>query len=221
LQETVKIDAKNDFSEAPAGVILEGENLKDEQDDKDEEDEEDDIGVKRDAFLDPGAVEDGRKHGKLVRDILKEQEKTMISNDFGEGTSTVSERVDGIKLGRIGGKERKNSYSQQMIEVVRENIQKICQSVNPLGKCIDFVEEDLELMRLELDKWKQEQKLQRQKLEKEQKSTVESLIPLQKELQRIDNQIEEARQQIRGLRGNILRNDDQLRMLLEKQTRSR
>ena len=40
------------------------------------------------------------------------------------------------------------------IAELRGNIQKICQSANPLGKIIDFVYEDMDQMNKELSKWK-------------------------------------------------------------------
>lgn len=223
VKDAVKVNSVANFSDTkslPNGVILEGESLKSHDEEIDEEDEG--TNVKSDLILNPAEFEDGKKHGMLVRDLLQEQKKSVVvKSDLPEGAAAGADRTDGIKLGRIGGKERRSSYSQQMIDAVRNHIQKICQSVNPLGKCIDFVNEDLELMRLELEKWKQEQTIQQQKLDKEQRSTAESLVHLEKDLQRIDQQLLDARSQIRGRRGNILRNDEQLRILLERQTRSR
>jgi TRAF3-interacting protein 1 len=35
-------------------------------------------------------------------------------------------------------------------------VQKLCQSTNPLGKCMDFVHEDLAAMAKEHDRWTNE-----------------------------------------------------------------
>lgn len=37
---------------------------------------------------------------------------------------------------------------------LREEIQKLCQTTNPLGKCIEYIQEDLESMEKEYRMWK-------------------------------------------------------------------
>eukprot|EP00611_Tribonema_gayanum_P011708 TRINITY_DN2205_c0_g1_i1.p3 TRINITY_DN2205_c0_g1~~TRINITY_DN2205_c0_g1_i1.p3 ORF type:complete len:112 (-),score=22.68 TRINITY_DN2205_c0_g1_i1:1275-1610(-) len=45
------------------------------------------------------------------------------------------------------------AYSDTDVEKLRGAIQGLCQSTNPLGRCMDLVHEDLSLMNAEMDKW--------------------------------------------------------------------
>ncbi|XXQ38763.1 TRAF3-interacting protein 1 N-terminal domain-containing protein [Plasmodiophora brassicae] len=199
------------------GVILEGGGGASADDEEEAEDDHNEDVRERMGVVGEIDASNAGKHGKLVRDILKEQEK--VASNRQEGGASAVDKAAGIKLGRIGGtsKDRRGSYSQQQIDIVREQIQKLCQSVNPLGKCIDFVFEDLDLMKRELERWKQEQEVQQQRLQAEQRATGEQLQPLRDELDRVNREIGERRDQIRALRGSILRNDDQLKQMLERQ----
>lgn len=151
------------------GVILEGGGGASADDEEEAEDDHNEDVRERMGVVGEIDASNAGKHGKLVRDILKEQEK--VASNRQEGGASAVDKAAGIKLGRIGGtsKDRRGSYSQQQIDIVREQIQKLCQSVNPLGKCIDFVFEDLDLMKRELERWKQEQEVQQQRLQAEQR----------------------------------------------------
>lgn len=54
---------------------------------------------------------------------------------------------------------------------LRDKIQSICKGANPLGKTMDYVQEDFENMSKELEKWKKESSEQQAKLEDEQRIT--------------------------------------------------
>jgi TRAF3-interacting protein 1 len=46
------------------------------------------------------------------------------------------------------------SYDDKDIEFMKNSIQALCQSTNPLGKSIDFVTEDIDSMVKEYQHWK-------------------------------------------------------------------
>lgn len=52
---------------------------------------------------------------------------------------------------------------------MRDWIQQLCQSITPLGKCIEFVHEDIEIMNRELTRWQREYQGQVELLSQEQK----------------------------------------------------
>ena len=56
---------------------------------------------------------------------------------------------------------------EKEISQLRESIQTLCRSANPLGKTMDYVQEDFENMTKELDKWRAEASGQQLKLEEE------------------------------------------------------
>lgn len=153
------------------GLIAEDEA----SDDNDEDDMGDDVEGGEDDERQHSAepVGDVRQHGKLVRDILEQEKKSALNAVNAPGhVAQKQKEAKGITMRRIGhgvGKERKGFYSQQQIEDVRESIQKLCQSVNPLGKCVDFVHEDLALMSQGLAKWRHEYERQEKRLQDAQR----------------------------------------------------
>ncbi len=63
-------------------------------------------------------------------------------------------------------------------EQLREWVQKLCQSVNPLGKCVDFVHEDMDMMTRELSRWQKEFETQQERLEVEKRyGWMEASLP--------------------------------------------
>lgn len=71
---------------------------------------------------------------------------------------TPAAKKSGIRMGRIKAKGDKGTFSQVEVEQLRGFIQKLCQSTNPLGKCMDYVHEDVEMMKSELSSWTAEYK---------------------------------------------------------------
>ena len=89
------------------------------------------------------------------------------------------------RLKRAGGADAKGSaktmgliFGESEIENLRNSIQVICQSTNPLGKCMDYVHDDLLTMSKEHDKWQSDYRTSFDALE-EQKSVAPSTTCLQ------------------------------------------
>ena len=75
---------------------------------------------------------------------------------------------------------------------MRENIQRVCQTSLPLGKCVDLVFEDVDVMNNEIAKWKQQVKHNKAQLMREHKKTVAHLRPLYRQLHMVQQQIQET-----------------------------
>ena len=112
-------------------------------------------------------------------------------------------------------KHKQKEVVKKEIEQMQQSIQSICQNVSPLSKIIDFIHEDLESMRNELDKWKKESEKHSAALQKEEAITEESLVPYREELEKIDVQIEEMRDDINMSRYNYYQNQDKIEKLIE------
>merc|ERR1719198_710530 len=115
----------------------------------------------------------------------------------GDAQDANAEKKDdgkgGIRLGRMkksGGKDKKgggmSSWTQADIEQLRVAVQQLCKSTNPLGKCMDYVHEDLSSMNKELDRWQAESRQKVDELETERAQTEESLAPLKLQLVELD-----------------------------------
>ena len=62
------------------------------------------------------------------------------------------ERDSGIS---DAGRRRDREATQKEVDKLRESIQTLTRSANPLGKLMDFLQEDVDAMQRELDTWKQ------------------------------------------------------------------
>ena len=84
-------------------------------------------------------LSDGQ-HGGLVNKILQ------TKRDF-EGKDSVEKNVKTVTSASVGTTD---------IIALRESIQLLCQSTNPLGKTMDYLQEDADAMNTELAHWKKE-----------------------------------------------------------------
>ena len=66
--------------------------------------------------------------------------------------SSLKERDSGIS---DAGRRRDREATQKEVDKLRESIQTLTRSANPLGKLMDFLQEDVDAMQRELDTWKQ------------------------------------------------------------------
>jgi len=220
----VKVDkrAAEGGGAAIPGVIMDGE-----QDAEEDEmimmvnEQMEPVGDNTGMLMDPS----GEGHGKLVRNILDaKQEMESQSNEkdapLQEGDT---EGPGGIILGKKGGKAAGNQKalpSKNEINSLRTTIQTLCQSSNPLGRCLEYVQEDLESMGKELETWRQLRRRRTAELAEEEAATASSLIPLQAELAKMDDLIKEKQGLIRYAKANIIRNDSTVEALLSQVVRT-
>jgi len=163
---------------------------------------------------------DGEAHGKLVRDILaekKEKEKEEARRkEQAKEEEAADDGAGGIKMGRL---KRKKDNSQAMgqvdIDKLTESIQELCQAVNPLGKSIDLVYQDIANMGKELDHWKQENRDAAELYQRELKNTEDTLVPLYRKIQELDDKIGDQKQALGNARSRIAKNDVYIQNLLE------
>ena len=66
-------------------------------------------------------------------------------------------------------RRKEREMVQKEIDKLKGTIQTLTRSANPLGKIMDFVQEDLDSMQKELDQWKREHKENLIALQREQR----------------------------------------------------
>uniref|UniRef100_G1M8D9 TRAF3-interacting protein 1 n=1 Tax=Ailuropoda melanoleuca TaxID=9646 RepID=G1M8D9_AILME len=111
-------------------------------------------------------VEDEEKHGGLVKKILetkKDYEKLQQSPRPGEKEKSL--------VFESAWKKEKDIVSKE-IEKLRASIQTLCKSALPLGKIMDYIQEDVDAMQNELQLWHSENKQHAEALEKEQRARL-------------------------------------------------
>jgi len=160
----------------------------------------------------------GGDQGKLVRELLeakKEQAKESAPEETNPEANQSAQ--SGIRMGKLKRKKDDANlrYSEVDIDKLSLMTQQLCQTVNPLGKSVDLIYQDIASMSKELDQWRAEYRgaTERQQVEREQ--TEKQLAPLHQKVAAIDDQIADMNSRIAGIRSRIQNNDGVIQQLLE------
>ncbi|XP_021452623.2 TRAF3-interacting protein 1 isoform X6 [Oncorhynchus mykiss] len=190
----------------PAAVITEGKKLS--------EDEDEQFVVLEAAPLPPDMPEmeptvdlqGDENHGGLVKKILetKKDFETSPSSPKSQDQSLVSE---------VSRKKERDLVSRE-IERLRSSIQTVCRSALPLGKIMDYIQEDMDAMQNELHTWRRENKEHGQALLHEQRVTDSAVEPLKAELAELEQLIKEQQDKICAVKSNILKNEDKIQKMV-------
>ena len=146
--------------QATAGIIRDGE---------DSDSDEEDVNARQTSSAVASKLNDGEAHNKLIQGIMNEEEEKLKKNKKAEeekndAAPVKKQESGGIRMGRLRGKKKKkkdksrsmgggqkrsddggasktsgSEMSSDQLEQLREAIQTLCQSINPLAKCMDYV----------------------------------------------------------------------------------
>ncbi|XP_072496803.1 TRAF3-interacting protein 1 isoform X5 [Notamacropus eugenii] len=153
-------------------------------------------------------LEEDEKHGGLVKKILetkKDYEKLQQSPK-----STEKERP---LLLEAAWKKEKDIVSKE-IEKLRTSIQTLCRSALPLGKIMDYIQEDMDAMQNELQLWHAENRQHAEALQKEQSITDCAVEPLKAELVELEQLIKDQQDKICAVKANILKNEEKIQKMV-------
>lgn len=115
--------------------------------------------------------------------MKKEKEAEKQQEERGEAENKIS-------LGRVGKKKpnagkgsekvisNTGDLSEKELDLVKSMIQSICQNTAPLGKSIEFINDDIESMNRELQFWRKQYHSSKAKYQNEQKISEEALLPI-------------------------------------------
>lgn len=164
------------------------------------------------------AADAGGAQSKLVKDILKEQQAGAAAGAGDKEADDAKKEGTGIRLGRLkktGADKNKNfGLTDADLEQLRAAIQVLCASTNPLGKCMDYVHEDLGLMNCELEKWQSDARKYTDQLEVEKEKTETEMAPLRMELTEADEKVKEELAKIASLKAAVHKNDERIAELM-------
>ncbi|XP_008400455.1 TRAF3-interacting protein 1 isoform X8 [Poecilia reticulata] len=194
-----------------APIILDGRKTSDDEEDEDEQflvmeavtPHPDSPKTEREAAHELDADE---KHGGLVKKILetkKDYELTPSSSKSKE-QNLVSETA----------RKKDREMVMREIDRLRSSIQMVCRSSLPLGKIMDYIQEDVDAMQAELQSWRRENKEHAQALLQEQRVTDRVVEPLNAELVELDQLIKDQQDKICAVKSNILKNDEKIQKMV-------
>ncbi|XP_061316148.1 TRAF3-interacting protein 1 [Pezoporus flaviventris] len=152
-------------------------------------------------------VED-QKHGGLVKRLLetkKDYEASQISSKTTEREKPfVSEAA----------RKRERDLVAKEIEKFQVSIQTLCRSALTLGRIMDYIQEDMDAMKNELQMWRQENRQHAETLQKEQSITDSAVEPLKADLAELDQLIKDQQDKICAVKANIIKNEEKIRRMV-------
>lgn len=144
-------------------------------------------------------------HGGLVRKILE----TKKELESGLGTDSVNEKP------LIAYDEKERERTRKETGKLQEYVQQLTKNAHPLGRLVDYLQEDVDSMLKELEQWRAEYKQNITKLRQSQGTERTDLDPLKARLNELEQQTKERRDAIAALRGSILENESKLQNLVQ------
>ncbi|KAH8257862.1 hypothetical protein KR038_002149 [Drosophila bunnanda] len=143
------------------------------------------------------------QQGRLVQQILETQKELVHQN------AEVMEPAPSSATVR--------QSSARQVNDLRDVIQSLTKAVNPLGKLLDFIPEDIDAMQLELTMWRDTYTQAAMELKRERSLTASATEPMKHQLQQIEASIVEYQELVDESRHKILQNNARiLKMLMEQ-----
>ncbi|XP_012145171.2 intraflagellar transport 54 [Megachile rotundata] len=146
-----------------------------------------------------------QEHGHLVAQILETQ-KELVNN----------ENVDVIpkKTNIAWDTSSKRDIVTKEIDKLRNTIQSLTRATNPLGKLLDYFQEDVEIMQKELLEWRNQYQQVNEQLKIEKIKTQELIDPMKETLKEIDHNMKAQLDKICQAKLQIMKNDQRIQTLL-------
>eukprot|EP00602_Paraphysomonas_sp_CaronLab_P009121 CAMPEP_0185026164 /NCGR_PEP_ID=MMETSP1103-20130426/10127_1 /TAXON_ID=36769 /ORGANISM="Paraphysomonas bandaiensis, Strain Caron Lab Isolate" /LENGTH=674 /DNA_ID=CAMNT_0027559655 /DNA_START=162 /DNA_END=2186 /DNA_ORIENTATION=+ len=200
------------------GIMRDGQN---------DDDDDDDI-VEEERLADDkdgGDADRNQQQSKLVQDILSRQaEQEAAAKEMKGEEEKAGDKPDkagGIRLGRLrktGMGDKKGSAATSSgagdIERLRKAVQILVQHTGPLGTCMDYIQEDVGIMTMELHRWEEECRKYEIEVENQKRQTQEALVPLQRELSDLEEQIQEQKMKVSVTKASIAKNENRIQQIL-------
>lgn len=161
----------------------------------------------------------GGDQGKLVRELMQEKEKAIKEK---EGPSMDDlpkdeEKKGGIRMGKLKRRAEGSggAYAEVDVQQLAGLTQQLCQTVNPLGKSVDMIYQDIASMSKELDMWRSEYRSATERQQVEREATEKEMAPMHAKVAALDDKIAEAQAKTTAIRARIFQNDCTIQQLLE------
>ncbi|TKS67593.1 TRAF3-interacting protein 1 [Collichthys lucidus] len=194
-----------------APVIMDGKKLSEDEEDEDEQFVVEEAvppapDVAEMEVEPPQELNSEDKHGGLVKKILE------TKKDYESSPSSPKSKEQNVVSEAARKKER--DMVTREIERLRSSIQTVCRSTLPLGKIMDYIQEDMDAMQAELNTWRRENKEHAQALLQEQRATDRAVEPLKVELVELEQLIKDQQDKICAIKSNILKNEEKIQKMV-------
>jgi TRAF3-interacting protein 1 len=143
------------------------------------------------------------KFGGLVKKILETNEQL------------TSESVNLMELHATTSIAKEKMQTKKHVESIKENIQRLCMNVAPLGRTLDFFQEDLDSMAKEFNFWKETAKNHNLKLEQLKSDDDKFKDPSEGRISRLDEEIKAYKKKIDEAKIKITDNEEKIMGLMK------
>ncbi|XP_058248348.1 TRAF3-interacting protein 1 isoform X4 [Hemibagrus wyckioides] len=196
----------------PSAVIVDSKKLSEDEDDEDGQfvvEEADPLPTDMPEIeMGPSIELQGdEKHGGLVKKILE------TKKDYESSSALKSKDQDRTPVLEAARKKERELVVRE-IERLRTSVQSVCRSALPLGKIMDYLQEDMDSMTNELQNWRRENREHAEALLQEQRITDSAVKPLKAELAELEQLIMEQQDKICAIKSNILQNEEKIRKMV-------
>ncbi|NXC67205.1 MIPT3 protein, partial [Anhinga anhinga] len=144
----------------------------------------------------------------LVKRILE----TKKDYEASQKSSKMTEREKPFVSEAAKKKER--DLVAKEIEKFQVSIQTLCRSALTLGRIMDYIQEDMDAMKNELQMWRHENRQHAEALQKEQSITDSAVEPLKADLAELEQLIKDQQDKICAVKANILKNEEKIRRMV-------
>lgn len=148
-----------------------------------------------------------QEHGYLVAQILETQRELV-----NEGNVDIIPNK--VEIEWEAGLRKDRDTVVKEVDKLRGAIQTLTRTTNPLGKLLDYLQEDVDTMKKELWKWRNEYSTIKDQLKIEKNSINESMKPLEISLKEIEAAVKIQMDSICQTKSNIIRNQQKIHKLL-------
>jgi len=173
-------------------------------DENDDDEDENDLGFDDQIDLGGGGagvtVNENDSHGALVQDIIDSKNKIEKNSQ---------------KSSRPVMSEAEETKHKKRIEKIRSEIQQISRTAAPIGRVLDFIQEDMDSMENEFEQWTQELTRNQNIIQQGAKQNDASLQSLFDQLDQLDSEILAKRNEINSTKQKIYFNKN----MIEKQVK--
>ncbi|KAK4472636.1 hypothetical protein MN116_003870 [Schistosoma mekongi] len=151
------------------------------------------------------------EHGGLVTKILQ------TKKEF-ESVSAMNKESSKLQMNGMNeaAREREKAIFNKGISRLCNSLQTLSRSAIPLSKLMDFVQEDLETMQQEFERWRDENHMLESQLKQEEILTQTCIEPLKAQLEELEQHAKEKERAIIKCKAKIFQNNERIQNLLFK-----
>lgn len=164
---------------------------------------------------------DAAKHGRVVNNAVRniENEDKILKkqdDDSDQNGSSIKMGQISKRLSKADSELEDNGNFEFKLSELKQYIQRITQNSNPLGKLVEFIDDDLDNMNKECKRWQDIYREASDKLDKAEQESEKEHQHYYTKLMELDEQIFEQDSKVKALKSQVLKNNAKIQGVLNK-----